>query len=41
MVKKWTIAAIVYLLVLMGGYGIYSEALQPDTPQHPSEETGH
>lgn len=34
MVKKWTIAAIVYLLFVMAGYGIYSVALQHDTPTH-------
>lgn len=41
MVKKWTIAAIAYLLVVMGGYGVYSVVNQPDSPPHPSEEVGH
>jgi hypothetical protein len=42
MVKKWTIAAIAYLLLVMGGYGIYSAIQQPDTPpQQHSEEIGH
>jgi hypothetical protein len=39
MVKKWTIAAIAYLLLVMGGYGIYTVALQPDTSiQHHGEK---
>jgi hypothetical protein len=42
MVKKWTITAIAYLLIVMGGYEIYSVALQPDTPpQQHIEETEH
>jgi hypothetical protein len=39
MVKKWTIAAIAYLLLVIVGYGIYSVALPPDTStQHHGEE---
>jgi hypothetical protein len=29
--KKWTIAAVVYLLIVMGGYGIYASITKPDT----------
>lgn len=42
MVKKWTIAGIAYLLLVTGGYGIYSVVYQPDAPpQQHSEENGH
>jgi hypothetical protein len=41
MIKKWTIAAVAYLLLVMGGYGIYAAVVQPDeTPQH-TEEMNH
>lgn len=29
--KKWAIAAIVYVIIVMAGYGIYSAITGPDT----------
>ncbi|WP_277620289.1 hypothetical protein [Mesobacillus campisalis] len=41
MIKKWTLAAIAYLLLVMGGYGIYASAVNPEeTPSH-TEERNH
>ncbi|WP_275411218.1 hypothetical protein [Bacillus sp. B15-48] len=40
MIKKWTIAGMIYLLVVIASYGIYSTVIQPDsTPPH--EEVAH
>lgn len=41
MIKKWTIAGIVYLLLVMGGFGIYTTTFQPDTTPQPMEEKTH
>jgi hypothetical protein len=42
MVKKWTFAAIAYLVLVIGGYGIYTTVYQPDAPsQQHNEEIGH
>lgn len=38
MIKKWTIAAIVYLVLVMGGYGIYATAFQLDEPMEQNED---
>ncbi|WP_286132326.1 hypothetical protein [Bacillus sp. FJAT-27251] len=41
MVKKWTLAAIAYLLLVMGSYGIYALTVNPEeTPSH-TEEMDH
>lgn len=32
--KKWAISAIVYLLVLIGGYSIYTNYIQPKNMNH-------
>ncbi|SEM14967.1 hypothetical protein SAMN05192533_101211 [Mesobacillus persicus] len=40
MIKKWTIAGIVYLLLVIGGYGIYTTTFQPDTTPY-MEEKNH
>jgi hypothetical protein len=29
--KKWAVAAIVYVIIVMAGYGIYSAIAGPDT----------
>ena len=42
MIKKWTIAGIAYLLIVIAGYGIYSAAVQPDpAPQQHEDGVSH
>ncbi len=38
MMKKWTIAAIVYLVLVMGGYGIYATAFQLEEPMDKNQD---
>lgn len=36
--KKWAIAAIAYLLIVMAGYGVYSAVAGPDSMPSNQEE---
>lgn len=41
MVKKWTIAGLIYLAAVMAGYGIYDMAVEPAADQHQEENVNH
>lgn len=41
MIKKWALAAIVYLLVVMAGYSIYTAVAGPDSAPTHQQEMNH
>ncbi|WP_269432558.1 hypothetical protein [Bacillus sp. FJAT-18017] len=41
MIKKWTIAAVAYLVLVMAGYGVYSAIEGPEDAPVQHEQTNH
>ncbi|WP_269320266.1 hypothetical protein [Bacillus sp. EB01] len=41
MIKKWTIAAVAYLVLVIAGYGVYSAVLGPDEAPAQHEQSNH
>lgn len=41
MIRKWLLAGIAYLLVVMAAYGIYAVTVQPDSDLPHNETVNH
>lgn len=41
MVKKWTIAGLIYLAAVIAGYGIYDMTVEPAAHQQQEENLEH
>lgn len=41
MIKKWALAAVAYLIVVMAVYGIYQAVAGPDTTPAHQQEMNH
>ncbi|XJZ26628.1 hypothetical protein ACF5W4_14870 [Bacillota bacterium Lsc_1132] len=41
MIKKWAIAAMIYLIIVMAGYSIYAAVAGPDPAPAQQQEMNH